>query len=96
MLQQFLAVFLVLALLAAALWLLRRKGLAKVNVGFPRRASTTRRLEVVDRIALTAQHSLHLVRVEDRLILIGVSPSGCTQIETPTSGVFAKEEKADV
>jgi flagellar biogenesis protein FliO len=95
MFQQLLAVFLVLALLGAALWLLRRKGMAKLNVGFTRRSSAVRRLEVVDRIALTAHHSLHLVRVENRMILIGVSPSGCTQMKSCADEAFTKEENAN-
>ncbi len=37
-------------------------------------------MAVIERMPLTAQHSLHLVRVLDETILIGVSPSGCTQI----------------
>lgn len=94
MAQQLLAVLLVLALLGAALWLLRRKGVAKVKVGFARRTSSTRKLEVVDRIALTTHHSLHLVRVENRTILVGVSPSGCTHLETLGKNLEA-EEKTD-
>lgn len=81
MVQQVLAVLLVLGLLGAALWLLRRKGVAKINMKFARRTASGRHLEIVDRIALTAHHSLHLVRVEDRTILIGVSPQGCAQLE---------------
>jgi flagellar biosynthetic protein FliO len=92
MAQQLLAVLLVLALLGAALWLLRRKGVAKVNVGFARRTTSARKLEVVDRIALTTHHSLHLVRVEDRTILIGVSPSGCTHLETLAADGKAEEK----
>ena len=39
-------------------------------------------MQVIERLPLTANHSLHLVRVHDRVILIGVSPSGCTQLDT--------------
>jgi len=37
-------------------------------------------MRVVERLHLTAQHSLHLVRLGDELILIGVSPASCAAI----------------
>jgi flagellar biosynthetic protein FliO len=80
MLQQFLAVFLVLALLLAALWLLRRKGLASLPLGLARPSASRRRMQVVERIPLTAQHSLHLVSVAGRMIVVGVSPAGCNPL----------------
>jgi flagellar biogenesis protein FliO len=82
MLQQILAVFLVLGLLAVSLAMLKKRGIAKFNVSLPRRTTGSRQMEVVDRITLTAHHSLHLVRVRDRVILIGVSPSGCNTVES--------------
>jgi flagellar biogenesis protein FliO len=81
MLQQTLAVFLVLLLLGGTLWLLRKKGIARLKVSLPRRPGGVKRLEVLDRIVLTPHHSLHLVRLDNRTVLIGVSPSGCTQID---------------
>jgi flagellar biosynthetic protein FliO len=80
MLQQILAVFLVLALLLAALWLLRRKGLASMPLGLARRSAARRQMQVIERIPLTAQHSLHLVSVSGRMIVIGVSPAGCSPL----------------
>jgi flagellar biogenesis protein FliO len=83
MLQQFLAVFLVLALLLAALWLLRRKGSAAVSPGLWRPLggkAGAKQMLVIERVALTAQHSLHLVAVDGRRIVVGVSPSGCSPI----------------
>jgi flagellar biosynthetic protein FliO len=81
MLQQILAVFLVLALLVIALWLLRRKGLASVNWSLARRHTGTKEMQVLECVALSAHHSLHLVRVRDRVILVGLAPSSCTRIE---------------
>jgi flagellar biosynthetic protein FliO len=81
MLQQILAIFLVLALLVIALWLLRRKGLASVNWSLARRHTGTKQMQVLERVALSGHHSLHLVRVRDRVILVGLSPSSCTRIE---------------
>jgi flagellar biosynthetic protein FliO len=84
MLQQLLAIFLVLALLVTTLWLLRRKGLANLNLSLPRRSAGPKEMELVERITLSAHHSLHLVRVKDRILLIGLSPSGCTTLESFT------------
>jgi len=70
MIEQTLAVFLVLALLILVLWFLRRKGLAKMSLAVGGRRTAAGRIQVVDRKALTASHSLHLVRVQDRLILV--------------------------
>jgi flagellar biosynthetic protein FliO len=82
MVQQTLAVFLVLALLVLALWFLRRKGLAKMNLAVGGRRTAAGRIQVVDRKPLTASHSLHLVRVQDRLILVGISPGSCQTLHT--------------
>jgi len=80
MFEQILAALLVLALLAGTLWLLRRKGMASVNVAFSKRFGGTREMQIVERVSLTAHHSLHLVRVQGRMIVVGVSPSGCNRI----------------
>ncbi|HEY3938954.1 MAG TPA: flagellar biosynthetic protein FliO [Bryobacteraceae bacterium] len=80
MLQQSLAVFLVLALLFAALWLLRRKGLASLPLRLARPSAGRRQMRVIERIPLSAQHSLHLVSVSGRMLVIGVSPGGCSPL----------------
>ena len=70
--RQVLAVSGVLLLLGAALWWLRRKGLAQYGT----RSSTgarKRTLESVERLALGPQHSLHLVRLAGRGLLVGAS-----------------------
>ncbi|SRR5579864_9164283 len=79
MLQQFLAVFLVLGLLGGLLWLLRSRGMA-----YPRgsaRRKSARHLESIARLPLTPQHSVHLVRVSDHAVLLALSPTGCTLVE---------------
>ena len=79
--QQTLAVFCVLALLGGTLYWLRRKGLAQFNVkGMGR--STGRRMQTIERLSLSPQHSLHLVTVDGRTVLIAVSPGGCAVVET--------------
>jgi len=79
MVQQVLAVFLVLGLLVATLWLLRNRGLAHFRG--PSRGKSARHLEAIARLPLAPQHSVHLVRVADHAILLALSPSGCTMIE---------------
>jgi len=77
-----LAVFLVLALLGGLLWLARRKGLASLALRLPRRGSSgaPRQMRVIERLPLSGQHSLHLVACSGRLILVGVSPGGCSAV----------------
>ena len=82
--EQLLAVTAVLGLLCGALWVLKRKGLART--GFRRSPRPGQpRLEVIDRLALTPQHSLHLIRLADRTLLVGLSPQGCSLLESGPS-----------
>ena len=74
----------VFALLGGLLWFAKTRGLAALRVG-ARRAGNTRRLEVLERLPLTAQHSLHLVRVADRTVLIATAPSSCTLLDGPVA-----------
>lgn len=78
--EQFLAVLGVLALLGCGIWVLRRKGLVQFPGGKIRRTGS-RRLEAIERLSLTPQHSLHLVRLADRALLVALSPSGCSLID---------------
>ena len=94
-LSQSLAVFLVLALLGGLLWLARRKGLASLAVRLPGRGSgrVPRQMRVIERLPLSGHHSLHLVACAGRLILVAVSPSGCSAladfVETPAEASAA-------
>ena len=76
--RQVWAVSAVLALLAASLWWLRRKGLARFA---PRRRSK-QTLQAVERLTLGPQHALHLVRLAGRGLLVGTSPAGCGVLES--------------
>jgi flagellar biosynthetic protein FliO len=81
--QQMAAVVGVLALLGATLWWLKERGAA--SFGRPR--ASGKALEVVERLALGPQHSLHVVRFSGRRLLIAVSPSGCTVLDSdPRTG----------
>jgi flagellar biogenesis protein FliO len=75
--QQILAVLFVLGSLCGTLFWLRGKGVARFSgAGF--RRPSGRRMQPLERLPLTPQHSLHLVRVGGRVLLIGVSPGGCS------------------
>ncbi len=80
--EQIAMVLAVFALLGALLWFLKRRGLASLNIS-PRRGGNGRRVEVLERVPLTPQHALHLVRVSDKVLLIGTAPSGCTLLHEP-------------
>lgn len=79
LLRPILSMALVFALLGAALWLLRRNGLGAA--GGRRRRRNPGRLEPIDRLALSPQHTLHLIRVDDRAVLIAAHPGGCTVLD---------------
>jgi flagellar biogenesis protein FliO len=87
-LPQLLAVFGVFALLGLTLWWLRRKGAVELRSYLPGRFSTsrgrsqTRLLGRVEALQLTPTHSLSLVRLADRAILIGTSPAGFHLVES--------------
>ena len=74
------AVLLVLGVLAATLWALRRAGAVRWRApGGARRGS---RIELVERVALSPGHALHLVRMADRALLIASHAGGCTLVES--------------
>ena len=68
---------LVFALLWAALWFLRKKGWLQPGRSL-RRPAGEQTIEVTDRIRLTPQHSVHVLRVLDRRLVVGVHASGFT------------------
>ena len=80
LLQQLISIVAVLLLLGAALWWLRSRGMAKFSLPGVR-ARGPRRLELIERLTLTPQHSVCLVRVADKAMLIGLSPSQCTLLD---------------
>jgi flagellar biosynthetic protein FliO len=77
--QQMTAVAVVLLLLGATLWVLRRRGFAGVAPG---KKSGGRRMECLQRLPLGPQHTLHLVRVGETELLLALSPSGCALVES--------------
>lgn len=79
-LQQLLAVALVLGAVWALVWVMKRKGWAQARIR--RSPGSQTQLEVIDRLTLTPQHSVHLIRLADRILLVGLSPNGCNVLET--------------
>ena len=77
--QQMAAVAIVLLLLGATLWVLRRQGFAGAALG---KKPAGRRMESLERLALGPQHTLHLVRVGETELLLAASPSGCSLVES--------------
>lgn len=71
----------VLALLVSALWWLRRKSLVRVGVRGKRKHKQAK-LESVERLRLSSQHTLHLVRAADRALIVAVHASGCSLLES--------------
>ena len=71
LLQQLAAVCFVLALLGGALWVLQRK-----RIVLPRR-NGPKQLDVIERVSLSPQHSLALVRVNGKMVLVGTGPGVC-------------------
>jgi len=77
-------VLLVFGLLGALLWISKRRGFAVFSAA-TRRGGNGRRMEVLERVPLTPQHALHLVRVADRTVLIATAPSSCTLLDAPVT-----------
>ncbi len=82
--EQIAMVLSVFALLGGMLWLAKRRGLASFRTG-GWRSGNTRRLEVLERVPLTPQHALHLVRVSGRTVLIATAPSACMLLDAPVA-----------
>ena len=77
--QQAVVVIAVLTALGVALYVLRSRGM--VRFALKMGDANARRLQAIERLPLTAQHSLHLVRVSGRVMLIAVSPGGCSVLD---------------
>lgn len=74
--RQSLALVFVFALFGTALWFLRKKGWS----GLGRTKSVAGLLESGGKLALTARHSVHLVRVGDRSLILALHPDGITYL----------------
>jgi len=101
--RQMLAVAAVFLLLGAVLWLLRRASVASRAAS---RAASLHRwlysargarvappLERVGRLALTPQHTLHLVRIQGSEIVVATHPQGCSVLSAAAQ-TNAREARA--
>jgi flagellar biogenesis protein FliO len=73
----------VFGLLAIAISILRKRTGQSIRLFRP---STARSLTAVERISLTPQHSLHLVRAAGRELLLATHPHGCTVLADERAG----------
>jgi flagellar biogenesis protein FliO len=76
LIQQALALVAVFGLLGAAIWALKTRRHPVL------RTRGERRMQVVERVALSPNHTLCLVKVGERLVMIGCAPSSCQLMET--------------
>jgi len=82
-LRQVFSVVLVFSLLGAVLWLLRRGGrISFQSLARMRVQGNTRSMVAVERLVLTPQHTLHLVCIHGREVLVATHPQGCSVITT--------------
>jgi flagellar biogenesis protein FliO len=81
-LQPLLAAILCVGLAVVFFWL-RRKGFIQTAASLQRRGNA---LRVIERVHLTPQHSLHLVNVGTKTILVAASPSDCRVLDTLSGG----------
>ncbi len=75
------SVLLVFSLLGALVWALRRGGrVQSFAVGLARKRvqEASRAMIAMECVALTPQHTLHLVRVHGREILVATHAQGCS------------------
>jgi flagellar biogenesis protein FliO len=86
--RQMAAVGGVFLLLGGLLWWMRRRGFAA-----PRAARAARRIEVLERLTLAPQHTLHLVRLDRTSLLVSCSPGGCRLIDTSAGSRVAVAEE---
>lgn len=85
LLRQMLGVLLVFALLGAAVWKLR----SGPGLGLKQNP----RLESAGRLALTAQHAVHLVRVDGREMVVATHPHGCSLLSESTLQESVREPR---
>jgi hypothetical protein len=85
--RQTLAVVFVFALLGLAIWALRRGGrLAWRLPAWPGGGRGARTLEMVERLPLTPQHALHVVRWRGRDLMVATHPQGCSVLLEGVNG----------
>jgi flagellar biogenesis protein FliO len=74
--RQSLAITFVFALLWTALWLLRKKG--QIRIGSRKLPRGCGMLESRGKLVLSQQHTIHLVRIGQRDLVLALHPAGVT------------------
>jgi len=72
------SILVVFGTLAGVLWWFKRLGIAVPRASLGRGRSA--RLESLGKLTLGPQHNLHLVRVDQTVVLVACSPAGCALI----------------
>ncbi len=88
--RQFLSILLVFALLAGALWILRRGASGSLRVPslpFARTSAREKAIVSIERLALTPQHSLHVLRIQGREVVVATHPHGCALLTEINEGL---------
>ena len=88
--RQFLAIALVLGLLSMALWFLRKKGWSALK---PSKLGQNV-LESRGKLALSARHSIHLIRIGDRSLILALHPDGVTFLGDATCADDCRRKEA--
>ena len=78
---QALGILFVFALLGLAVWKL---GGRPASIPWVRKSAEGRLLQAVERIPLTPQHAVHVVRYQGRNLVIATHPQGCTVLTKDT------------
>ena len=79
--RQLAGVAVVFVLLGAGVFLLGRRRPGSF-LPFVRSGRPHRRMEVLERLYLTPHHSLHMVRVGRKQLLISLHPAGCAIVDS--------------
>ena len=86
--EQMVGMLAVLGLLVGTVWMLSRKT-SRPWLGFRRQPKAAGGISIADRLVLTPQHVLHLVRIGDRTLLLATHPHGVSF--DPAGGDFLSE-----
>jgi flagellar biogenesis protein FliO len=81
--RQSLAITFVFALLWTALWLLRKKG--RIRIGSRKLQRGCGMLESRGRLVLSQQHTIQLVRIGQRDLVLALHPAGVTLLAELTA-----------
>ena len=86
--QQLVAAGLALAFLFLAVAAAHRRGWLRTS--FPLRRRVVCSLELLERLSLTPQHQLHLLRINGRTLLLATYPQGVEVVDTTGSADVAR------